>query len=86
MPGGARPTCNSCLQTTMNAFWTYTSNSTQPISQTYAQAAGVVNIQCGPNFVNATVAKSTTGGVAPTRPLPGLSSAALLVSLFSLLL
>ncbi|OJD35356.1 c6 zinc finger domain containing protein [Diplodia corticola] len=86
LPGGSRPTCNSCLQTTMDAFWTYTSNKTQPISQTYAQAAGVVNIQCGPNFVNATVSKSTTSGVAPNAAVPGLSSAALLLALSALLL
>lgn len=87
LPGGSRPTCNSCLQSAMDTFWTYTSNKTQPISKTYAAAAGVVNIQCGPNFVNATVAASATGSAATQASLPGLpSAAALLVTLLAIFL
>ncbi|KAF2142050.1 uncharacterized protein K452DRAFT_326585 [Aplosporella prunicola CBS 121167] len=83
LPGGSRPTCNSCLQNTMNAYWTHASNSTQPISQTYSDSASQIAMQCGPDFINRTVAASTNG-VTATLTQPGaLSSAALLMTLFA---
>jgi len=55
LPGGSRPTCNQCLQKTMGIFATAASNATQPVSQTYGNAAQQINIGCGPDFVNDTV-------------------------------
>ncbi|KAI9775267.1 MAG: hypothetical protein M1839_001319 [Geoglossum umbratile] len=54
LPGGARPTCNSCLQSTMAIYAAFAGNTTQPLSGTYVSAAQQINIGCGPNFVNAT--------------------------------
>lgn len=55
LPGGARPTCDMCLQETMGIFANAASNASQPVSQTYKDAAGQINVNCGPDFVNTTV-------------------------------
>lgn len=57
LPGGSRPTCNTCLTDTMAVFHVAAGNDTQPLSQTYPDAAGLINLECGPNFVNTTVAQ-----------------------------
>lgn len=54
MAGGARPTCNSCLQDEMAIFSQYASNSTQPVSTTYSSAADSITLFCGAAFVNVT--------------------------------
>ncbi|KAL6703767.1 hypothetical protein ACN47E_009066 [Coniothyrium glycines] len=56
LPGGSRPTCNSCLQQAMSVFSQYANNATQPISKTYTTAAQQVTIACGSRFVNVTAA------------------------------
>lgn len=55
LPGGARPTCNDCLEETMGIYANAASNASQPISQTFQDAAEQVNMGCGPNFINSTV-------------------------------
>lgn len=65
MPGGSRPTCNSCLQQAMAIFSHYASNATQPISKTYTSAAQQLSISCGSTFVNVTAAP-LKGAAAPT--------------------
>ncbi|KAF2087712.1 hypothetical protein K490DRAFT_56800 [Saccharata proteae CBS 121410] len=84
LPGGSRPTCNSCLKMTMNALWGYTSNSTQPISQTYSDAASQVNINCGPTFINGTNAVSRSGASVASGP-SGLSTAVALLAILAVL-
>ncbi|KAF2867269.1 hypothetical protein BDV95DRAFT_503453 [Massariosphaeria phaeospora] len=75
MPGGARPTCNSCLQDAMAIFSSFASNSTQPVSQTYNSAAELVGGACGPTFLSKTAiplkgaAAATTVSFAPTISL-----------------
>ncbi|KAF7564466.1 hypothetical protein PtrSN002B_008072 [Pyrenophora tritici-repentis] len=64
LPGGSRPTCNSCLQQVMGVFAFYTNNATQPISKTYTSAAQQIAISCGSTFVNVTAAPLK--GAAPT--------------------
>lgn len=56
LPGGARPTCNTCLQDAMSVFAYYGNNATQPISKTYSAAAQQISISCGQSFVNVTAA------------------------------
>ncbi|KAK7526673.1 uncharacterized protein IWZ02DRAFT_468020 [Phyllosticta citriasiana] len=73
MPGGSRLTCNSCLRDAMHAFWSYTGNKTQPISNTYAAAASQVNIQCGPHFVNESVSTSSLAMPAAAATSKALS-------------
>ncbi|KAF7948900.1 hypothetical protein EAE96_008082 [Botrytis aclada] len=64
LPGGSQPTCNQCLKNTMAVFESAGAVRTSAIAGTYAQAAGMVNVQCGPGFVNATLpaAAVVTGG------------------------
>ncbi|KAF2192774.1 hypothetical protein K469DRAFT_554380 [Zopfia rhizophila CBS 207.26] len=75
LPGGARPTCNSCLQDVMAIFSSFGSNSTQPVSQTYNGAAQQIDLYCGPTFVNKTAtplkgaAPGTTVSLTPTITL-----------------
>ncbi|QSS61621.1 hypothetical protein I7I51_03798 [Histoplasma capsulatum] len=55
LPGSSRPTCNKCLQATMQTFSLAATNDNQPISKTYLAAAQQINIGCGPSFVVAAV-------------------------------
>lgn len=72
LPGGARPTCNTCLQDAMSVFAHYGSNATQPVSKTYTAAAQQISISCGKTFVNVTAAPlkgaATTTSSAPLTP------------------
>ncbi|KAI5808783.1 hypothetical protein DFH27DRAFT_239771 [Peziza echinospora] len=55
LPGGSRPTCSSCTQETMQIFQEYAGSSGQPLHNTYMPAAQLINMACGPQFVNTTV-------------------------------
>jgi hypothetical protein len=67
----------------MAIFANAASNGSQPVSQTYQQAAEQINMGCGPNFTDSNV--QVTSAAAST-PLPALApSAALLTLLFYLL-
>jgi len=54
LPGGARPACTECLKDTMSIFAT-AANNNRPngFRNNYAQAAQVVDLTCGPSFVEA---------------------------------
>lgn len=75
MPGGSRPTCNTCLQDVMSVFAYYGNNATQPVSKTYATAAQQISISCGRTFVNVTAAPlkgaaaTTSAAATPTITL-----------------
>ncbi|KAH9863225.1 hypothetical protein IAQ61_009502 [Plenodomus lingam] len=75
MPGGSRPTCNSCLQQAMGVFSRYANNATQPVSKTYTTAAQQLSISCGSTFVNVTAAPlkaaapTATASITPTMTL-----------------
>ncbi|KAF1833813.1 hypothetical protein BDW02DRAFT_499767 [Decorospora gaudefroyi] len=76
LPGGSRPTCNSCLQQVMSVFAYYGNNVTQPISKTYTTAAQQISVACGSTFVNVTAAplkgvaaSSTSASLTPTITL-----------------
>jgi len=64
LPGGSQPTCSQCLKNTMAVYEAASANRSQPIYDTYAAAAAQVNVQCGPNFVNASVASVSTSGAS----------------------
>ncbi len=61
LPGGGRPTCNSCLQDAMAIFANAATNATQPVSRTYPSAARQIEIGCGPRFVDSSVSVPTSG-------------------------
>ena len=57
----------------MDLFAAAASNKSQPVSLDYVNAATMINLNCGPDFVNQTVTtiggKGTSGG-APAVVLP----------------
>lgn len=61
IPGGARLSCSTCLQKTMRIYSAAAVNTSLPISSTYGAGANLINLGCGPNFVNTTVAEAQLG-------------------------
>ncbi|KAL1970486.1 hypothetical protein VTN77DRAFT_4130 [Rasamsonia byssochlamydoides] len=71
LPGSSRPTCNECLQATMEVFMQRALIKGQPLTQTYIPAAEQINLGCGPDFVNASVKvgiKSASAGSLTRDP------------------
>jgi len=56
--GGSQPTCDSCLQNTMAVFEAASSDRSGALASTYVSAASQVNVNCGPGFVNASLAEA----------------------------
>ncbi|SZF01452.1 unnamed protein product [Blumeria hordei] len=56
--GSAVPTCNSCLQSTMAVFQKETANRSNVLAGNYVKAASQINVVCGPEFVNASLASA----------------------------
>ncbi|KLJ05787.1 hypothetical protein EMPG_10760 [Blastomyces silverae] len=69
LPGSSRPTCNKCLQATMQTFSLAATTDNQPISRTYLPAANQINIECGPSFVVAAVKLGSENGASATARL-----------------
>ena len=61
LPAGSMPTCDQCLIDTMNVFDQAAGNKSQPISLTYVDGAQLVDITCGPGFVNASAPATMAG-------------------------
>ena len=61
LPGGSQPTCSGCLKNTMSVFNAAAMNKSQPINGDYASAAQLIDLGCGPGFVNATVPQGGGG-------------------------
>jgi hypothetical protein len=78
LPGGARPTCNTCLQDAMAIFSAFGGNSTQPISKTYNGAAQLIGLVCGTTFVNQTA--------TPMKGAASSTSTASFTPIFTLIL
>jgi len=73
LPASSRPTCNQCLQNTMQVFENEAQYVGQPLTQTYIPAAEQINLGCGPNFANTSVlvgskAAISTGSLVGQRP------------------
>jgi hypothetical protein len=64
--GGSQPTCNSCLKSTMAVFEAATSDRSSAIANVYSSAASQVNVNCGPSFVNASLAAAVVTSSAPS--------------------
>ncbi|KAL8971889.1 MAG: hypothetical protein Q9197_003039 [Variospora fuerteventurae] len=72
LPGGSQPTCSDCLRRTMEIFHQAAEERGQPQSPlvtSFAGAAQMVNVGCGPGFSNQTIAASTSFA-APTLAFP----------------
>ncbi|KAL8744364.1 MAG: hypothetical protein Q9190_003378 [Brigantiaea leucoxantha] len=92
LPGGSRPTCNSCLKRTMSVFYNAAkSKSHTPLSSNYVAAAQMITLGCGPGFVNDTLPDSGGGAdssathsfSSPCLSKVGLASMVALVSVFA---
>lgn len=84
LPAGTRPACNQCLQNTMAIFATAASNASSALSGDYGQAAQMIDIGCGPNFVQQSVA--VTGGAVANAPMMSAPALLGLVTILSMIL
>jgi hypothetical protein len=55
LPKTSKQACTTCLQETMAIFQSAAAERRQAIADTYKPAAELVNADCGPDFVNATL-------------------------------
>jgi hypothetical protein len=58
LPAGTRPACTPCLKDTMSIFAAAASDRKGDFKGDYAQAAQVVDLTCGPGFVQPGVASN----------------------------
>ena len=90
LPGGSQPTCDACLKNTMAVFEAASGDRAGVLAGDYSGAAALVNVQCGPGFVNQSLAAAVTGGAGgrlgmgmgmgeSTGPAMGAMALALLV-------
>ncbi|KAH7360327.1 hypothetical protein BKA65DRAFT_390686 [Rhexocercosporidium sp. MPI-PUGE-AT-0058] len=87
--GGSQPTCDACLQNTMAVFEAASADRTQALASTYVGAASQVNVNCGPQFVNASLAEAVNSAAVSnlhTQPAGSLGLVALLAVLITWLL
>jgi hypothetical protein len=69
LPAGTRPACTPCLQDTMAIFAAAASERKGEFKGDYAQAAQVVDLTCGPGFVQPGVASNGGGKVGAASSL-----------------
>lgn len=55
LPGPSQPSCSKCLLQTMNIFQEAAGNRSQPVTTNYVDAAQMIDVTCGPTFINATL-------------------------------
>jgi hypothetical protein len=85
LPGGSQPTCDTCLVNTMAVFEAATANRSSSIADDYASAAEQINVQCGPGFVNTSLAVASNPSAAGRTSIPG-ADLALVVLMGALIL
>ncbi|KAL4967942.1 uncharacterized protein BDV14DRAFT_168720 [Aspergillus stella-maris] len=49
------PTCNACLQATLDVFSKWAQVEDQPLANSYMPSANTINGKCGPNFANVNI-------------------------------
>ncbi|KAK4189531.1 hypothetical protein QBC35DRAFT_380104 [Podospora australis] len=88
LPGSSTPACSYCNQQTMNMYQAATADRRQSIANTYTSAAKQINLVCGPNWVNETLAAEVvrSGGVRGVTTSTVLATAVSVVVAFSLLI
>lgn len=86
LPGGSLPTCNACLQSTMAVFEAASADRTSALASDYVNAAMQVNVNCGPNFVNASLAAPVAAGAPLAFPSSNAGLLALVLVVASWLL
>ncbi|KAG4433710.1 hypothetical protein IFR05_010819 [Cadophora sp. M221] len=87
--GGSQPTCDACLQNTMAVFEAASADRTQALASTYVSAASQINVNCGPQFVNASLAEAVNSAAVSnlhSHPAGSMAFVALLAVLITWLL
>lgn len=59
LPKNSLPSCNDCVQDTMQIFQSASSNRRLPIAKTYEKAATQINSICGSGFIDETLPVAT---------------------------
>ena len=78
--GGSQPTCSTCLKQTMAVFEAATSDRSSALASDYTSAAMQVNVNCGPGFVNSSLAAAVVASPAPpSQPFSNIGLFALVV-------
>ncbi|KAL8830482.1 MAG: hypothetical protein Q9191_001413 [Dirinaria sp. TL-2023a] len=72
LPSGSILTCSSCLKETMGIFNIAAGNKSQPVNTDYSAAAQMINLGCGPGFVNQTIPKGAAYGAGSASGKPSL--------------
>ncbi|KAH9223947.1 hypothetical protein DL95DRAFT_282604 [Leptodontidium sp. 2 PMI_412] len=84
--GGSQPTCDACLQNTMAVFEAASADRTQALANTYVSAASQINVNCGPQFVNASLAEAVNSAAVSnlhSHPAGSMGFVALLAVLIT---
>ncbi|KAL3481177.1 hypothetical protein BJX99DRAFT_253837 [Aspergillus californicus] len=73
------PTCNSCLQASLDIFSQWAQVDGQPLADSYLPTAEAVNSRCGADFANVNITAGEEGGtpassaaemrISPSRPV-----------------
>jgi hypothetical protein len=85
--GGSQPTCSLCLKQTMAVFEAATSDRNSALAFDYVSAAMQVNVNCGPSFVNSSLAAAAViSGAEASQPFSNVGIFTLVVLVASWLL
>ncbi|KAI7344322.1 hypothetical protein KC354_g15223, partial [Hortaea werneckii] len=85
LPAGTRPSCNDCLQDTMQVFAQAAANKSVPLAETYGDAGQMIQMACGPSYaVDAVQRTNAAAAGAMGSPPVGLGVTVLLAMVVSL--
>ncbi|KAL3455002.1 hypothetical protein BJX64DRAFT_94401 [Aspergillus heterothallicus] len=62
------PTCNACLQATLDVFSQWAQVDGQPLAESYLPSAKAVNRRCGSHFANVNITVGETSSSEDTEP------------------
>ncbi|KAI7141979.1 hypothetical protein KC316_g8630 [Hortaea werneckii] len=86
LPAGTRPSCNDCLQDTMQVFAQAAANKSTPLAETYGDAGQMIQMACGPSYaVDAVQRTNAAAAAAMGSPPVGLGVTVLLAMVVSLI-
>ncbi|KAI0390801.1 hypothetical protein F5Y17DRAFT_468659 [Xylariaceae sp. FL0594] len=81
LPPTSAPACGSCTKQTMQIYQAATADRKSDIASSYAAAASQINAECGPGFVNTTLAAAVVGSSATASSGPPPSGVLVLCTL-----
>lgn len=86
LPSPSQPSCSDCLLETMEIFQATAANKTQPINPIYVEAAQMIDLTCGPTFVNATLPPASSNQNSALISLRSMTSASGICIVLALML